>query len=1372
MEERLTKKEAQNWFKCMFATYTTRDVIAQLADLGFKAFYLHVRSDMRAKHGILETNTCCLCSDPSKLCQLCSEICIRLWENHRFKKSKLKGPSWSNTDTTKWCTESWELAKCYMPPTGYRDKPNANSTDFNGIIGAIYNCTWMQCYFTDDLSKDSNICAEAREEVNKLRHLQDMEICDGDMISFFDCFFNLLNDPAHLNSFKPAIDARAYLKQLQQDTLPLSEKAVKSTLKKVYEDQKEEFRRRLIQFYTTTKETVSVSPLREGHDKPILDVFVQPKLSHVTMEKDGTRKKTEHAVHSYNALFYEDKKLNSRVFVQGEPGMGKTTFLTKLALDWCDSVSEHNPDHKATFKDVDTLKEFRFFFQISLRDAANQREVIEMIKTQIIDMIYSGDKREETVKLLPQILERESCIITLDGLNEWVDCLNKCVIPLMTQCLTKCVSVITTRPWKMVDERIKNSEIKTLIEIEGILDAEELAKKILHSLQTNNVKTHTCFVTYVNDRRLRHFLASPWRLTLLVNLWMNYEVNGSLCEINCILLDILFKNANASKGYFRNGTSFQCLANTRFIKQQIDIFDALANAAFSLTFSSNKCVAFNERELLIYMTEVQLDFCLRSGVLTKRYSSTMADQDAQFSFVHETVQEFLAAYHIANSNQDLIEYFHTDTKYNVLEMSETIIYLCGLECKKANTLINHLADVNFLYDINHGMSMYVRGCLDQREIRAFHTDNNTERNILRSDNNSMDYDKRCIALSVLFQRMIIAGYIEAKASGEKEIFLNCMDFTFNAYLNKSDLNALKMLLMSNKSNIRSLISESNILQTSEILTVMQHSALCVKRVIVKGTTEINKALCNTSIQEVCYTGKFDVSSSCVFPHLSQLTFLKIVDSTFSEDIVLPDKIQRICLLKCACTAVFLRRLLVRLSSLKHDVLFEVETLSVTESNTHIFQLELLSCDMKNIKLVVIDGNIDLYQLIRYSSIGTLGLTTADCASLASETLHTLNKLTELYLWWTYTGQCGLKLPASLRCISLVDVKCSSELLCSLLITLSSFDHPVTCELLDVVLQPSEDTLGDESHTHVSDLRSEMLSLDMSKIEIMVTNGSKELFEIFRDTSIGILDLSTADCASLASEILHTLNKLTKLDLWGTYTGRCDIELPASLQCISLQKGECSSEWLCSLLITLSSFDHPVTCELWDVVLQSSGDTLGDELHTHVSDLRSEIMSHDMSKIEIMVTNGSTELFEILRDASIGILYLRTADCASLASEILHTLNKLTKLDLWGTYTGRCDIELPASLQCISLQKVECSSEWLCSLLITLSSLDHPVRCELYDIVLMSSEETIGDESHTHELDTQSKILSHDMSNIKICVKNGSMGLFEILRDTSIGSLRV
>ncbi|KAH3801190.1 hypothetical protein DPMN_154837 [Dreissena polymorpha] len=79
--------------------------------------------------------------------------------------------------------------------------------------------------------------------------------------------------------------------------------------------------------------------------------------------------------------------------------------------------------------------------------------------------------------------------------------------------------------------------------------------------------------------------------------------------------------------------------------------------------------------------------------------------------------------------------------------------------------------------------------------------------------------------------------------------------------------------------------------------------------------------------------------------------------------------------------------------------------------------------------------------------------------------------------------------------------------------MSSLDRPVKCELWDVVLQPCEDGLGDNSYINVSDVRSEILSRNLSNINILLANGSIELFEIFRDTSIGILYLGTAECFS-------------------------------------------------------------------------------------------------------------------------------------------------------------------------------------------------------------------------------------------------------------------
>ncbi|KAH3708403.1 hypothetical protein DPMN_067853 [Dreissena polymorpha] len=440
-----------------------------------------------------------------------------------------------------------------------------------------------------------------------------------------------------------------------------------------------------------TKNTVSVSPLWEGRDKTIWDVFVQPKLSHLTIEKNGSRKKTDTVINQYKEIFYKDKKLNGRVFVQGEPGNGKSTFLTKLALDWCEAVYLHTPGHKATFTDVDTFHKFKFLFHLSLRDATcQQHEVIEMIKTQIIDMIYTGDKREEVFNLLQRIMEKETCIVTLDGLNEWTYQMKTYVLPFMANCHTHCLLLISTRPWRMADERIKDSEIDTLLEIEGITDPEELTKLIIISLQIGNDKTHDQFMKYVIEHQLMPFMTSPWLQTLLVSLWMNNKaLSCSLTEINCILLDLLFKKANAREGYFIEGTSIPCLFNTRYIKPHVDIFNSLAAVAFKLTYASIKSLVFTKCDLSSYMFKEQIEFCLNAGVLTQRYRPGKASNDSQFSFVHETVQEFFAAFHIANSKEDILSRVLLENKYDVLELSQSVIYLCGLDCEKANKLIKH-----------------------------------------------------------------------------------------------------------------------------------------------------------------------------------------------------------------------------------------------------------------------------------------------------------------------------------------------------------------------------------------------------------------------------------------------------------------------------------------------------------------------------------------------------------------------------------------------------------------------------------------------------------------------------------------------------------
>ncbi|KAH3753115.1 hypothetical protein DPMN_187745 [Dreissena polymorpha] len=87
-------------------------------------------------------------------------------------------------------------------------------------------------------------------------------------------------------------------------------------------------------------------------------------------------------------------------------------------------------------------------------------------------------------------------------------------------------------------------------------------------------------------------------------------------------------------------------------------------------------------------------------------------------------------------------------------------------------------------------------------------------------------------------------------------------------------------------------------------------------------------------------------------------------------------------------------------------------------------------------------------------------------------------------------------------------------------------------------------------------------------------------------------------------------------------GRCDLQMPSSLKRISLQTGECSSEWLCSLLIKLCALDHHIEYELCNFVVQSRGEDCDANSNIHVSELRSELLACDMSNIKILVKMGA------------------------------------------------------------------------------------------------------------------------------------------------------
>ncbi|KAH3875450.1 hypothetical protein DPMN_038716 [Dreissena polymorpha] len=211
-----------------------------------------------------------------------------------------------------------------------------------------------------------------------------------------------------------------------------------------------------------------------------------------------------------------------------------------------------------------------------------------MIKEQIIDMLYSDIDRDKAYILLQRIMKKKICLVIQDGLDEWRDTKGKLILPLMVECHNKCTLLITTRPWKLADERIHDSHIDGLYLLDGVKDVFTLSRKVMGYLVPEESHLHECFEQYVKSKQLEELLSKPILLKIIVSLWAaNTCVEGSMCKIYSILLDGLLKKVSDEKGFFPNAPVL-CFQNTRYVKQNIDHIDAISRLAFTLLFSLEK----------------------------------------------------------------------------------------------------------------------------------------------------------------------------------------------------------------------------------------------------------------------------------------------------------------------------------------------------------------------------------------------------------------------------------------------------------------------------------------------------------------------------------------------------------------------------------------------------------------------------------------------------------------------------------------------------------------------------------------------------------------------------------------------------------------
>ncbi|XP_052250714.1 uncharacterized protein LOC127857964 isoform X2 [Dreissena polymorpha] len=761
------------------------------------------------------------------------------------------------------------------------------------------------------------------------------------------------------------------------------QQAANKTAQADYEREVADFRRRLVEHYNDTSSNVPFSVLDQSLDKRITDIYATPKMQRFDIASDGERVK-KNKVLTYKELFYtDDTKSNRRVYVQGEPGSGKSTFAAKLVHDWCDEnrPSTAAPNKNASFDDVLIIKNFQFIFFLSLGESRGQTEVTHMIKQQIIDTMYFDEKRDVMYTLLLRIIETEICLVIRDGLDEWVapDGSDLAEPSMAGFPKDKCAVLTTSRPWKLADERIKNSRIDILVEIEGISNSYTFSQRVLRCIldKSKDIKTTARKIrSFIEERGLKSLSNSPMLYTLVICTWVDTmeeeeHLNGtSLCALYTTFLESLCKKANDTTGYFNdlNPPHVKCFSRTSYLRPIIQNVDVISKAAFHLLFSpeKEKSIVFNDQELSNYLTPSEQEFALKAGLISKR--KTKRAFNSSISFIHKSIQEFLAAYHIAHNAHlvdDVISGYlgrHSDA---YLDISQVFIFLCGLNISAANKL-------SCIMNEHHNINM-----IDKNEF-------------------SYEYDT--------FQSIIEAGYTEAVSNDQTGILLRLSHF----YSDGDNLIVMNNIWRENKSNALALKIEEGLSLELDLydLTSLDSS----------DSSDSSYSPCSHS--EPTSQVEFDLSSCLNLKFLIlRGSYIHMQDSSSSVSSTLP-----VCIVlnsanpaKCAdpplllpciewisledisCSSTWLRSLFSTLLTLEQNAVCELRKVSCQGTFIRSATLSFLKKTLEYESDPFLQECVVLWEVLHGLNIKSLSLDTSviNCADMMSQSLSSLTHLDTL-----------------------------------------------------------------------------------------------------------------------------------------------------------------------------------------------------------------------------------------------------------------------------------------------------------------------------------------------------------------------------------------
>ncbi|XP_068686900.1 NLR family CARD domain-containing protein 4-like isoform X1 [Montipora foliosa] len=378
----------------------------------------------------------------------------------------------------------------------------------------------------------------------------------------------------------------------------------------------------------------------------------------------------------YSDLFSPIGKGNNpkRILVQGETGIGKSTFAKRLAMDWALLGNTQTEDKRAA-----VLGRFKLVVFVNLKEVSKCQNLKDVIYNS---RLFAREDKWLVEGLLNYITNHQNeVLLLLDGYDEYHGGQESQIVDIFSgKELRDCCVLITSRMYK-ADELQEFQDL--LAEITGFSEEDKLT---YITRQLGDKKNARYLYDHLKKNKLKDLAKVPLLLLFFCMLWKKEQSDGFSKSKTSLYSKIVQHVLSHNQG--KNTP-----ARFSTTEDNSEILNQIGKLALECLLNDDHIFPYGKLS-----SEVLSEESVAIGLLQVTECTESLQPTEMVSFFHKSIQEFCAAWYVTHKcipggNLGVIEE-HTQTLKSCRELENVFGFICGLSDEGAAKVFDHLKSVS------------------------------------------------------------------------------------------------------------------------------------------------------------------------------------------------------------------------------------------------------------------------------------------------------------------------------------------------------------------------------------------------------------------------------------------------------------------------------------------------------------------------------------------------------------------------------------------------------------------------------------------------------------------------------------------------------